>query len=264
MIEMRDLREILTWEECSKSDSTKKLEELQSELLRFQQSTYKHGHKIVLVFEGPDAGGKGGAIKRMTQSLDPRGYQVYPIGAPDEKERREHYLQRFWHRFPARGQMVVFDRSWYGRVLVERVDQLAAPADWQRAYAEINAMEQLLVDDGIIMLKFFMHVSKKEQKRRLLERMRVPEKRWKITGADLDTHEQWEEYTDAWNDMLSRTNTTHSPWFVIPGDNKHAARVSVLNWLVIMLAEKLQRYGQKLDPDLVARARELFREEIPD
>ena len=264
MIEMRDLREIETWEDRSKADSQEQLAELQSQLLRFQQSTFKHGHRIVLVFEGADASGKGGAIMRLTQTLDPRGYRVYPVGAPDEKERARHYLQRFFQRFPGRGQMAIFDRSWYGRVLVERVEQLAPTADWQRAYAEINALEQWLEDDGFITLKFFMHISKSEQKRRLLERMREPDKRWKITAADLDAHEQWEDYTDAWNAMLGKTNTTHSPWFVIPADNKHAARVSVLNWLVIMLGEQLQRYGQKLDPELVERARKLFQEDIPD
>ena len=264
MVEMRDLREIETWEDCSKADSVAQLAQLQSQLLRFQQSTFKHGHRIVLVFEGADAGGKGGAIKRLTQTLDPRGYRVFPIGAPDQKELGQHYLQRFWQCFPERGQMAIFDRSWYGRVLVERVDHFAAEADWRRAYEEINVLENWLVNDGVITLKFFIHISKEEQKRRLLERMREPDKRWKITAADLDAHEQWHEYTDAWNDMLAKTNTGHAPWFVIPGDNKHAARVSVLNWLVIMLDQQLQRYGQKLDPQLVARARTLFEEEIPD
>ena len=264
MPEMRDLRDIETREECSKADSVAQLGELQGQLLRFQQSTFKHGHKIVLVFEGADASGKGGAIKRLTQTLDPRGFRVYPIGAPDSREKGLHYLQRFWERLPDRGQIGVFDRSWYGRVLVERVDQLAPVADWQRAYTEINQMERWLKDDGYIVLKFFMHISQEEGKKRLLERMSSPEKRWKINAADLDAYEQWDEYTTAWNDMLDKTNTAHAPWFVIPGDNKHAARVSVLNWLVIMLGEQLHQYGQKLDPELMQRARTLFQEDIPD
>jgi polyphosphate kinase 2 (PPK2 family) len=264
MPDMRDLREIETRETCSKADSVAQLGKLQRQLLRFQQSTYKHGHKIVLVFEGADASGKGGAIKRLTQTLDPRGFHVYPIGAPDAREKGLHYLQRFWERLPERGQIGVFDRSWYGRVLVERVDQLTPVRDWQRAYAEINEMERWLKDDGYIILKFFMHISQEEGKQRLLGRMRSPDKRWKINAADLDAFEQWDEYTDAWNDMLEKTNTTHAPWFVIPGDNKHAARVSVLNWLVIMLGEQLHPYAQKLDPELMQRARTLFQEDIPD
>ena len=150
-------------------------------------------------------------------------------------------------------------------MLVERVDQLTAESNWQRAYGEINELERWLVDDGVIMLKFFVHISHEEQKRRLLERMRDPMKRWKVTDADLDAHEQWEDYTDAWNDMLQQTNTEYSPWFVIPGDNKYAARVAVLQWVVMMLGENLKMYGQKLNPELVQRAQRLFAQSIsPD
>jgi polyphosphate kinase 2 (PPK2 family) len=261
---MADLRDVPTREKLSKSDALKALAELQNQMLRYQQSTFKHGHKIVLVFEGADASGKGGAIKRLTQPLDPRGVRVYPIGAPTPDELREHYLQRFWRRFPRKGELAIFDRSWYGRVLVERVDELTAEASWQRGYEEINELEKWLVDDGVIMLKFFMHISQGEQKKRLLERMRDPVKRWKITDDDLDAYEKWEPYTDAWNDMLAQTHTQDSPWFVIPADNKHAARVSVIRWVVAMLGENLSMYGQKLKPDLVERARQLFGEDIEE
>jgi polyphosphate kinase 2 (PPK2 family) len=264
MPDMLDLRQVPTREKMSKKKGRSQLLDLQAQLLRYQQATYKHGHRIVLVFEGADAGGKGGAIKRVTQMLDPRGFSVYPIGPPTQEELQQHYLQRFWRRFPVAGEMTIFDRSWYGRVLVERVDELTPEAGWQRAYSEINDLERWLVDDGVIMLKFFMHISAEEQKQRLLERMRNPAKRWKVTSADLDAHEQWESYTDAWNDMLRLTNTSLSPWFVIPADNKHAARVSVLRWLVAMLGESLKMYGQKLNPELVQRAERLFGESIAD
>lgn len=262
-VEMADLRDVPTREKLSKADALLELTKLQHQMLRYQQSAFKHGRKIVLVFEGADASGKGGAIQRLTQPLDPRGVRVYPIGAPTPDELREHYLQRFWRQFPRNGEIAIFDRSWYGRVLVERVDELTPEAAWQRGFDEINELEKWHVDDGVIMLKFFIHISHEEQKRRLLERMRNPVKRWKITEDDLDAYEKWESYTDAWNDMLQRTHTQDSPWFVIPGDNKHAARVSVLRWVLAMLGENLKMYGQKLNPELVARARDLLGEDIP-
>lgn len=257
-----DLRTTDTWQHYEKEASADAIESLQSELLRFQQATYKHGNRIVLVFEGADASGKGGAIRRLTARLDPRGFAVHPIGAPDKTELEQHYLQRFWRRFPQNGQIAIFDRSWYGRVLVERVDALTPEKHWQRGYEEINTVEKMLLDDEVIVLKFFMHISRDTQKQRLRERIKEPDKRWKIGQSDLDVYERWDAYTDAWNDMLIKTSTELAPWHVIAADNKYAARVAVLNTLVNHLDQHLVRYGQHLDPELVARAEALFGEKL--
>ena len=259
-----DLRIIPTREKMNRKAGERLLGKLQYQLVAFQQTVFKHGHRVVLVFEGADASGKGGVITRLTGKLDPRGYRVYSIGPPSAEELAHHYLQRFWPCFPGSGEIAIFDRSWYGRVLVERVDQLTPEAQWRQAYGEINELERCLVDDGVVLLKFFLHMGQKEQKQRLLERMRKPHKRWKITPSDLDAYEKFEAYTDAWNDMLELTNTEYSPWFVIPADNKYAARIAVLQWLIAMLSEKAPPYGQKLNPELLKRARALFGEEVPD
>ena len=253
-----DLRTVVTHESMSRADSEAQLAELQSQLLAYQHTIFKHQHRIIVVFEGADAAGRGGTIARLTHKLDPRGVYVYPIGAPSSEERTGHYLQRFWRLFPKGGQITIFDRSWYGRVLVERVEQHISEKTWRRAYDEINQLEKWLVDDGTVIIKFFMHLSQKKQKQRLLERMQKPDKRWKLTPADLDAYEQFENYTDAWNDMLAYTNTLHAPWLLIPADNKYAARVSVLTSLLAILADRVPKSSQRLNPALAKRARKLF------
>ena len=264
MPEFPDLRQVSTRQKMGRTRGEELLRELQLQLVSCQQTVYMHGQRVVLVFEGADASGKGGIITRLTSKMDPRGYRVYATGPPTSDELSRHYLQRFWPCFPGRGELAIFDRSWYGRVLVERVDQLTPEDRWRQAYAEINELERGLVDDGVVLLKFFLHLSKEEQKRRLMERMRKPHKRWKITDADLDAYEKFSAYTDAWNEMLALTHSEYSPWLVIPADNKYAARVAVLQGLIAKLTATAPRYTQQLAPELLARARLLFAEEVPD
>jgi polyphosphate kinase 2 (PPK2 family) len=192
---------------------------------------------IVIVFEGWDASGKGGAIRRLTAPLDPRGYIVHPIGPPEGRDAHRHYLFRFWRRLPEAGRVAIFDRSWYGRVLVERVEGFAAEADWRRAYDEIRDFERQLLDFGALLFKFWMHVSDEEQLRRFREREQNPHKRWKLTDEDWRNRERRADYRDAVEDMLERTHTERAPWTVVAGDCKRHARVDVLRTVVEGLSE---------------------------
>ena len=193
------------------NEESLKLDELQTELVKLHQGLFKAGHRVVIVLEGMDAAGKGGIIRRVTRHLDPRSIRVWPIGAPSASELRSHYLQRFWRRLPEQGEIAIFDRSWYGRVLVERVEGLCQPNEWQRAFREINEFERQLTDDGVILIKLFLHLSKEEQLARLLSRIREPAKHWKITPADLISRRYWPEYAQAYQEMLNKTSGTNAP-----------------------------------------------------
>ena len=183
---------------------------------------------IAVVFEGLDAAGKGGAIARLTGHLDPRGFRVHAIGAPDAHEAREQYLQRFHRLMPARGEMVIFDRSWYGRVLVERVEGFASPEAVERAYREIREFERHYADDSIEILKVWLHVSPDEQLKRFRERAEDPFKRYKLTDEDWRNRERWDDYVAAADEMFERTHTEYAPWALVSGDNKRHARIQVL------------------------------------
>ncbi len=200
----------------------------QARLLRLQQTSLHSGRATLLVFEGWDAAGKGGAIRRLVQPLDARLYSLHPIAAPNDEERARHYLWRFWRRLPRAGHLCVFDRSWYGRVLVERVEGYASKAQWQRAYAEINAFEEALTESGIRLLKFWIHISQQEQLARFQAREGDPLKSWKLTEEDWRNRHKWEDYEAAVEDMLAHTHRPMAPWVVIPGNDKRLARVSVL------------------------------------
>lgn len=213
---------------ADKSAYEKRLAELQLELLKAELRTREAGRAVVVAFEGWDAGGKGGAIKRLTEKLDPRGYAVYPIGAPSEEEKKRHYLWRFWTRMPDRGRWAIFDRSWYGRVLVERVEGFAKKKEWKRAYREINEFERQLVDDGAVLVKIFLAITKEEQKKRFEERENDPYKRWKIGPEDWRNREHWDEYVEAAEEMFDATSTDVAPWKVIGADRKWHARIVVL------------------------------------
>jgi polyphosphate kinase 2 (PPK2 family) len=215
----------------------------QKKELQIQQAYLLQGRRAVIVFEGFDAAGKGGAIHRIAEALDPRGVKVWPIAAPAEAERGQHYLQRFWARLPRPGEIAVFDRSWYGRVLVERVERLTAPADWKRAYREINEFERLLTDDGTPVIKLFLHVSADEQLRRFRERIKTPYKRWKITEDDFRNRGRRNDYARAVDDMLARTSTARAPWRVVPSDHKWHSRIVCMRAVV----ERLSR-GVDLAP----------------
>ena len=185
-------------------------------------------------------GGKGGAIKRLTQALDPRGYQVNPTSAPNDIEKAHHYLWRFWNNMPKNGHIAIFDRTWYGRVMVERIEGFCTEEEWKRAYREINDMEATLAHSGAIVLKFWMQIDKDEQERRFRERMENPEKQWKITDEDWRNREKWELYEQAVDDMLIRTSTTYAPWIIVEGNCKRYARIKVLQSVLDAIEEKIK------------------------
>jgi len=229
---------------------TQKLEygEYKSRLRRLQQRLHLLGYEnhcngkpVVIVFEGWDAAGKGGAIRRIAQALDPRMIVVWPIGAPEGEDRTHHYLYRFWRRLPPAGDVVIFDRSWYGRVLVERVEGFATQEQWQRAYREINFFERALTDFGTILFKFWLHISCEEQLRRFELRAGTPHKSWKLTEDDWRNREKWPHYCEAINDMLLRTSPPSAPWTVLPAEDKYFARVHALETIVAKLETELRR-----------------------
>ena len=203
----------------------RRLEELQFELAKRKIST-------IVAFEGQDAGGKGGAIKRLSESFDPLGYRVNPVSAPNEWEKQFHYLWRFWTKIPAPGEIAIFDRTWYGRVLVERVEGFAKISEWRRAYEEINDMEAQWVKQGIIVQKFWMQSDPEEQLKRFQARENDPNKTWKITPEDWRNRDKWDAYVDAVNEMLYRTDTKEAPWTVVEANNKLYARLKVLETMI--------------------------------
>ncbi|MCB0063063.1 MAG: hypothetical protein KDE19_13150 [Caldilineaceae bacterium] len=234
MLEMIDLTQKL-----DKKMYEQQLQAYQTQLRILGYYLHQQQRPAILAFEGWDAGGKGGAIKRLTERMDPRGFIVYPIAAPKGDDAEKHYLWRFWRRIPAQGTMAIFDRSWYGRVLVERVEGFAAEEAWQRAYDEIRAFEQQLVDFGAIVMKFWMHISKEEQLHRFERREERPHKAWKLTDEDWRNREKWDLYEQAVEDMLIKTTTVQAPWTVVAGNDKRFARVQVLRTVAERLSEEL-------------------------
>lgn len=201
---------------------------LQERLRLIQQAYFHTRTAAIVVFEGWDAAGKGGVISRIASAIDARIVKVWPIAAPGSAENGRHYLARFWERLPGKGTLAIFDRSWYGRVLVERVEDLTPVADWSRAYRELNDFERIQCDAGVRVIKLFLHVSPEEQLRRLEKRLRDPAKRWKLTLEDIRNHKRWDEYVVAIEDMLERTSTATAPWHVIPAEDKKFARVAAI------------------------------------
>ncbi|CCQ10923.1 UDP-galactose-lipid carrier transferase [Pseudoalteromonas luteoviolacea B = ATCC 29581] len=227
----------------------------QNQLLHVQQAYYHQKRRALIVFEGWDAAGKGGAIRRLTEKLDPRGYQVYPIAAPNSDEQAKHYLYRFFNKLPSPGCFSIFDRSYYGRVLVERIEQFATPEQWQRAYQEINEFERLLYDDNVRVIKLFLHISNHEQAKRFEERLNNPYKRWKLTEEDLRNREKRSEYEKAYNEMFAKTHTSQAPWHIVLADHKWHARVKILETLVKALSDGVSITPPELDPALLALAK---------
>ncbi|MDA7963249.1 polyphosphate kinase 2 [Ruegeria sp.] len=223
------------------------LADLQAQLALIQQAFLFHGLKGVLVFEGWDAAGKGGTIRRISQALDPRSFKVWPIGAPRNYYLSRHYLLRFWERLPPAGAISAFDRSWYGRVLVERVEQLTPEARWRAAYREINDFERMLVDDGTRIVKLFFHISPEEQMARFTERLRNPTKRWKLTYEDFRNREKWGQTEEAVDEMLTQTSTEIAPWHVIPANNKKYARIKAMSAIVDAFSVGVDLNPQHLD-----------------
>lgn len=210
----------------------KELKALQYEMLNLQQHLFNQKVGLIIVFEGMDAAGKGGAIKRVTERLDPRGLFVHPIAAPQPHEKRFHYLHRFWRKLPQHGQIGIFDRSWYGRVLVERIEEYATKDEWQRSYQEINDFEKLLTDESYIMVKCWMQITEEEQLTRFTERQDDPYKQWKLTEEDWRNREKWSLYIEAAQDMLEKTHKNYAPWIVVGGNDKNYARIYVLKAII--------------------------------
>ena len=230
-----DLSKSLTEEEYKT-----RLKKLQKRLAELHSELYRLRIPVVIGFEGWDAGGKGGAIKRLTSNLDPRGYRVNPTAAPNDIEKVHHYLWRFWNNVPKAGHIAIFDRTWYGRVMVERIEGFCSEAEWRRAYQEINEMESHMANAGAVVLKFWLHIDKDEQERRFRERQANPTKQWKITDEDWRNREKWDQYEEAVNEMLIRTSTTYAPWIVVEGNDKRYARVKVLQTVVDALEKKIK------------------------
>ena len=218
----------------------RRLKTLQSKLNELAWSAYKAKRSTVGVFEGPDAAGKGGAIRRVTDAVDSRLYRTIQIAAPTDEEHAQHYLWRFWRHVPRAGRMTIYDRSWYGRVLVERIEGFATPTQWSRSYYEINEFEEQLSEAGVIVLKFWLNITEDEQLRRFKEREVTPHKQHKITDEDWRNRDKWHAYGAAVNDMVSRTSTQHAPWIVVPSNDKAFARIAVLEAITKALSKALK------------------------
>ncbi|HEY8206591.1 MAG TPA: polyphosphate kinase [Myxococcaceae bacterium] len=227
----------LSLEAEDKDKADEEIAKLQERLYSLQVRTFLADRSAILVFEGWDASGKGGAIKRLTAMMDPRGYKVWPIAAPRENERAHNYLWRFSTRSPEKGEIAIFDRSWYGRVLVERVEGFATKAEWKRAYDEINAFERTFTGDGVAVAKFWLHIDRKTQLRRFKDREDNPIKRYKIGPDDWRNRKAWAKYAKAVQEMFDRTHQPDAPWHVIPANDKRHARREVLR----ICADTLER-----------------------
>lgn len=217
-----------------------RIEAAQSRLRELQHEIYTRRIPVVIVYEGWDAAGKGGNLRRLVQRLDPRGYEVIPISAPNDTERDHHYLWRFWTGMPKGGHIAIFDRSWYGRVLVERVEKLCPEAHWRRAYREINEMERHLVNSSAVLLKFWLHIGKAEQLRRFRERETVAWKQWKITDEDWRNRKKWPLYEAAVDEMLLRTSTPYAPWTIVESNCKWYARVKAIETVNSAIQRRLE------------------------
>jgi polyphosphate kinase 2 (PPK2 family) len=216
----------------SKEEYEKKLDQHQREIRDIEYEIYKKRVPVVILYEGWDAAGKGGNIKRLTCNLDPRGYEVTPISAPNDIEKAHHYLWRFWNNLPKAGHITIFDRTWYGRVLVERIEGFCSEHEWKKAYQEINEMEQMLTSFGTVLVKFWVHISKEEQLRRFQERENDPNKKWKITEEDYRNREKWDFYYEAVDEMLIKTSTTYAPWTIVESNSKYYSRIKALKTVI--------------------------------
>ncbi len=216
---------------------------LQLKMLRIQQGIWQTKSRAIIIFEGFDAAGKGGSIRRLTETLDPRSLRVHSIGPPTEVEQGKHYLYRFWSKLPKPGTIAVFDRSWYGRVLIERVEGLTTKSRLKDAYSEINQFEKTLTTDGIDLVKIFLAIHPEEQLKRFKIRLNDPYKQWKLTDEDLEAHRKWDKYVRAGDDLLHLTDTQSAPWNLIPADSKDYARNQVLS----IVTKTLAPHGNKLE-----------------
>ena len=241
-----------------RADYEKRLAALQRQLQQIQQAYLASGDRGIVVFEGWDAAGKGGTIRRMSAVMDPRGFKVWPIAAPKDVDKARHFLYRFWERVPPVGAISVFDRSWYGRVLVERIEGLASESEWSRGYREINEFERMLIDDGARIVKIFLHVSPEEQLKRFEQRLNHPLKRWKLTYEDFRNRDRRPQYERAIEEMVERTSSKIAPWHVIPAEDKKFARIESLELITSVLAKDVDLTPKPLDEEAKALARAVF------
>ncbi|MDB5692628.1 MAG: polyphosphate kinase [Alphaproteobacteria bacterium] len=234
---------------------------LQKRLAHILVATIVHKKRAIVVAEGWDASGKGGAIQRMTSGWDPRAFEVWPIKAPTEAEKARHFLWRFWTKLPAAGEIAIFDRSWYGRVLVERVEGYAGEAEWRRAYDEINEFEAQQCFDGTLVVKLFFHVTQEVQDARLKARLDHPWKRWKVTAEDFRNRARRADYVAAAEEMFARTGTRWAPWTIIDAGDKKAARIAALTAVADALEAAVPTDPAPADSDVEALARQAFGKE---
>ena len=218
----------------------KELKKLQSRLGELHNRLYRKRVPVIITYEGWDAAGKGGNIKRVTGALDPRGYEVQPIASPEPHEKARHYLWRFWTRLPKDGHIAIFDRTWYGRVMVERLEGFCSENDWKRAYNEMNEFEKELADWGAVIIKFWVQIDKDTQLARFEDRQNTPEKQWKITDEDWRNREKWDQYEEAVNEMLKKTSTTFAPWHILESVDKKYARIKALKIIIKELEKALK------------------------
>ena len=233
----------------------KALAKLQKRLSHIHFAHIVHKRRAIILFEGWDAAGKGGIIKRLTAEWDPRYFEVWPISAPTEEEKAHHFLWRFWPPLPGWGGMTIFDRSWYGRVLVERVEGFATKDEWKRGYAEINDFEAQQIATGATLVKVFVHVTQKEQDKRLRARLEHPWKRWKTGLDDYRNRAKRARYLEAMHDMFERTSTKQAPWTVIDGNDKKAGRIAALTAIADQLEANVSMEPPELDPQVERVAR---------
>jgi polyphosphate kinase 2 (PPK2 family) len=239
-----------------KGDYDKSLKALQDRISRALVAHAVHRRRAMVVLEGWDASGKGGVIQRLTSRCDPRHFSVWPIAAPRDEEKVRHFLWRFWARMPGAGEIAIFDRSWYGRVLVERVEGFASEVQWRRAYDEINEFEAQQVEDGVPIIKLFMHVTQAVQDKRLRARLKHPWKRWKIGLEDFRNRDRRSDYLAAMADMFTHTDTRWAPWHVIDANDKKSARIAALTIVAEILEKAVPMDPPPMNPEVEALAGE--------
>lgn len=239
LVKTPKLSDIPLNKELSDEQYKQELDKCQKRLTKLHNELYRKKIPVIIAYEGWDAAGKGGNIKRITGALDPRGYEVHPIASPEPHEKARHYLWRFWNRLPKTGHIAIFDRTWYGRVMVERLEGFCSENDWQRAYNEINEFEKELADWGAIVIKFWVQIDKDVQLARFTDRQNTPSKQWKITDEDWRNREKWDQYEIAINEMMQKTNTTYAPWVVLESNDKKYARIKALKTVINHIEERL-------------------------
>ena len=242
LIKMPTLKEVDLSPVISDEEYKKELKKLQSRLSELHNMLYDRKIPVILCYEGWDAAGKGGNIRRVAYPLDPRGVDVHPIASPEPHELNRQYLWRFWTRLPRSGHICIFDRTWYGRVMVERLEGFCSEKDWQRAYNEINEFERTLTDWGAVVMKFWIHIDQDTQLARFTDRQNTPEKQWKITDEDWRNREKWPEYEVAVDEMLQKTSTKNAPWYIIESNDKKYARIKTLRLIVKTLEKAVKEH----------------------